>query len=131
MSTTPRIRTLTVRRSAGLTAMLGTPRPLYYAGGADDAAGLPAYVRAASAIRRRGTRLVIVQDDVNAIAVLDAATFTARPLLLPADTTGTRMFDKAHGNKKRKLDLEACITLPDGRLVALGSGSSPYRERLV
>jgi len=131
MSKAPRIRTLTATQSAWLTATLGTPRPLYYAGGADDAAGLPAHVRAASAIRRRGTRLAIVQDDVNAIAVLDPSTNTARPLLLPADTTGTRMFDKAHDNKKRKLDLEACVTLPDGRLVALGSGSSPYRERFV
>jgi hypothetical protein len=131
MSKVPRIRTLTATRSASLTAMLGAPRPLYYEGGADDAAGLPAHVRAASAIRRRGTRLVIVQDDVNAIAVLDPSTHAARPLLLPADRSGLRVFDKVHGNKKRKLDLEACITLPDGRLVALGSGSSPLRERLV
>lgn len=131
MSKAPRIRTLTATRSAEFTATLGTPRALYYERGADEASGLPAHVRAASAIRRRGTRLVIVQDDVNAFAVLDPSTYTARPLLLPAAAGGARMFDEAHGNKKQKLDLEACIALPDGRLVALGSGSSPYRERLV
>jgi hypothetical protein len=88
-------------------------------------------VRAASAIRRRGSRLVILQDDVNAIAVLDPATHSTLPLLLPAGPNGARVFDDGHGNKKQKLDLEACVALPDGRLVALGSGSWPERERLV
>ena len=41
------------------------------------------------------------------------------------------MFDDVRGNKKLKLDLEACIVLPDGRLVAFGSGSSPQREKIV
>jgi hypothetical protein len=41
------------------------------------------------------------------------------------------VFDDARGNKKFKLDLEASIVLPDGRLVAFGSGSSPHREKVV
>jgi hypothetical protein len=74
---------------------------------------------------------VIVQDDVNAIAVLDPETRSTLPLLLPEGPHGARVFDDTHGNKKKKLDLEACVALPDGRLAALGSGSSPKRERLV
>ena len=41
------------------------------------------------------------------------------------------MFDDTLGNKRDKLDLEACVTLADGRLVAFGSGSTPEREQLV
>ena len=41
------------------------------------------------------------------------------------------MFDDTLGNKHEKLDLEACVMLPDGRLVAFGSGSLPAREQLV
>jgi hypothetical protein len=47
---------------------------------------------------------------------------------------GVRLFDGMRGNKARKLDLEACITLPaafGGRVVAFGSGSTRERERAV
>jgi hypothetical protein len=131
MSRSPEVRAIAASPSASLRATLSAPRPLLYSTGADPADGMPAHVRAASAIRRRGSRLVIVQDDVNAIAVLDPATLSTLPLLLPAGPNGARVFDDAHGNKKQKLDLEACVVLPDGRLVALGSGSSAKRERLV
>jgi hypothetical protein len=92
--------------------------------------GLPAHVRAASALRRFKGRLVIVQDDVNALAVRDARG-AVRPVLLPPHASGRRVFDDTLGNKADKLDLEACVTLPDGRLVAFGSGSTPTREQLV
>jgi hypothetical protein len=131
MSRSPEVRAIAASPSTRLRATLSAPRPLLYSTGADPAHGLPAHVRAASAIRRRGSRLVIVQDDVNAIAVLDPATRSTLPLLLPAGPNGARVFDDAHGNKKQKLDLEACVALPDGRLVAMGSGSSLQRERLV
>jgi hypothetical protein len=127
----PELRTLVCTDATRLVASLGHPQPLLYSAGADPADGLPAHVRAASAIRRRGARLVIVQDDVNAIAVLDPQTRSTLSLLLPEGPQGARVFDDRHGNKKQKLDLEACVALPDGRLVALGSGSSPKRERLV
>ena len=127
----PDVRALVAQPSSAYTATVSRPRPLRYGTGADAADGLPAHVRAASAIRRRGSRLVIVQDDVNAIAVLDPATGSALPLLLPEGPQGARVFDDAHGNKKQKLDLEACVELPDGRLLALGSGSSRKRERIV
>jgi hypothetical protein len=102
--------------------------PLRYAGASDN--GLPGHVRAASALRRFENRLVIVQDDVNALAVRDVRGALG-PVLLPPNASGQRVFDDAHGNKHDKLDLEACVTLPDGRFVAFGSGSTPQREQLV
>lgn len=119
------------RLSPTLTATLAAPRPLRYDHGAHPLEDLPAHVRAASAIRRVGQRLVIVQDDVNALVVLDPATGSTRPILLPAGPGGIRVFDDERGNKKLKLDLEAGVVLPDGRLVALGSGSKPQREKIV
>jgi len=131
MSRPPAVRNLQATLSASLTATLGPPRPLLYARGAGRAAALPAHVRAASAIRRQGSRLVILQDDVSALALLDPATGSTRPLLLPAGEGGARVFDDGLGNKKFKLDLEASVVLPDGRLVALGSGSSRRREQIA
>jgi hypothetical protein len=101
---------------------------LYYEPAA--ASELPAHVRAASAVRRFAKRIVIVQDDVNALAVRDARG-AVRPLLLPAHASGRRVFDDTFGNKRDKLDLEACVALAPDRLVAFGSGSTPVRERLV
>ncbi|MDH5274420.1 MAG: hypothetical protein OEY13_15270 [Gammaproteobacteria bacterium] len=131
MSRAPQLQTLQAVFSSSLTATLGTPRPLLYDHGAHPLEDLPAHVRAASSIRRQGHRLVILQDDVSALAVLDPATGSTQPILLPAGPNGARVFDDERGNKKFKLDLEACIVLPDGRLVALGSGSSPQREKIV
>jgi hypothetical protein len=113
---------------AQAVATLGELLPLRYTHAGDT--GLPAHVRSASALRRFENRLVIVQDDVNALAVRDARGLV-RPVLLPAHVSGRRVFDDGLGNKLDKLDLEACVTLPDGRLVAFGSGSLPQREQLV
>ena len=125
------LHTLHASLTTSLTATLGTPRPLLYDHGAHPLEDLPAHVRAASSIRRQGNRLVILQDDVSALAVLDPATGSTYPILLPAGPEGARVFDDERGNKKLKLDLEACVVLPDGRLVAFGSGSSPQREKIV
>ena len=92
--------------------------------------GLPPHVRAASALRRFAGRLVVVQDDVSALAVL-GENGTAHAVPLPRDASGKRVFDDTPEDKHEKLDLEACVTLPDGRLVAFGSGALPARERLV
>jgi hypothetical protein len=57
-----------------------------------------------------------------------------RSLTLPAGHAGRRQFDDARGNKKFRLDLEACAVVPgpDGEaLLAFGSGSSKRRERVV
>jgi len=131
MSRPPELHTPRASLSTSLTATLGTPRPLLYDHGAHPLEDLPAHVRAASSIRRQGHRLVILQDDVSALAVLDPSTGSTQSILLPAGPNGARVFDDVRGNKKFKLDLEACIVLPDGRLVALGSGSNPHREKIV
>jgi hypothetical protein len=73
---------------------------------------LPAHVRAASAIRRQGSRLVVVQDDVNAFAALDVRTGIVQPILLPAGLDGSRVYDDRRGNKAAKLDLEASVVVP-------------------
>ncbi|HLT39150.1 MAG TPA: hypothetical protein VK034_22855, partial [Enhygromyxa sp.] len=75
--------------------------------------------------------IVITQDDVNALALLDERSGRLEPLLLPRGADGRRSFGEATGNKALKLDLEACVTVPDGRLIAFGSGSKPARERIV
>jgi len=131
MSRPPEFQTLQAALSSSLTATLGTPQPLLFSHGAYPLEDLPAHVRAASSIRRQGHRLVILQDDVSALVVLDPATGSTQPILLPTGPNGARVFDDERGNKLLKPDLEACIVLPDGRLVALGSGSSPHREKIV
>lgn len=126
----PVIEHLTARVDARIEAVLGDISPLHYADAGSVADDRPAHVRAASAVRQWGARLVIVQDDVNVLALHAAGTGTGA-LLLPAGAGGRRVFGDDLGNKHAKMDLEACVTLPDGRLVALGSGSTAARERLV
>jgi len=131
MTMAPVRRRIAARHDDALRVVLTNRRPLRFVGGANPAADMPGHVRAASALRRAGSRLVIVQDDVNAIAVLEPADGSVQPLLLPSGGSGERVFDDLRGNKACKLDLEACAALPDGRLVALGSGSSARREHVV
>jgi len=106
--------------------------PLFYARGADAVLDRPAHVRAGSALARLGpTTLAVVQDDASFLAVLEGVggELVVRDVPLPAHD-GVRQFDDGRGNKKAKLDLEACLAC-DGMLVAFGSGSSPRRERVV
>jgi hypothetical protein len=112
------------------SARIGTPTPLYFAG-ADEVLDLPGHVRAGSGVRRWAGKLVVVQDDVNALALVDELTGSVTPLLLPPTSEGLRRFCEQRGNKAAKLDLEACLVLPDGRLVAFGSDSTAARERVV
>jgi hypothetical protein len=122
--------TLVARSDPSLSATLDRLTPLFYCGGASPNDDRPAHVRAASAVRRMGSRILIVQDDVNILALRDENGEMA-PLMLPVGPGGRRVFDDTIGNKKGKMDLEACASLPDGRLVAFGSGSSRAREILV
>jgi hypothetical protein len=114
----------------GARAVLRNLSPLNFAEGGNPEADYPEYVRAASVVRRWGARLVVVQDDVNVLALGDD-TGAFRPQLLPWGEGRRRRFDDDLGNKATKLDLEAGLVLPDGRFVALGSGSSSRRERIV
>jgi len=108
--------------------------PLRYAAGADHAFDRPAHVRAGSGLAWVGERLAVVQDDANFIALVDPTTGLADCVVLPAGADGVRQFDTGRGNKKHKFDLEALVNIdePDGpMLLAIGSGSSKKRERVV
>ena len=78
------------------------------------------------------SRIAIVQDDTNAVAILDRASMAVTALLLPRGEGGARMFGEDRANKQHKLDLEACVHLADrGMMLAFGSGSKSARERVV
>lgn len=123
------VRALRARVDPALRAVISQGTPLRYADGGALDDDRPAHVRAASAIRRQGDRLVVVQDDVNVLALHRDGVIA--PLLLPPGEGGLRAFGEYRGNKRAKMDLEACAALPDGRLVAFGSGSTDRRDRLV
>ncbi len=103
--------------------------PLWYERPPCPELDIAAHVRSASAVRLWGDRLLIVQDDVNAVAT--SQTGSVSMIALPASSSGERSFDADRGNKQDKLDLEASVVLPDGRVVVFGSGSTAARERLV
>ncbi|MFO0743293.1 MAG: hypothetical protein U0270_45905 [Labilithrix sp.] len=110
-----------------------TPRvvsrtPLLYADGADPTLDRPGHVRAGSALVIWREQLAVIQDDASFIALIDRKSGRVRDVPFPG--TNVRQFDDARGNKKSKLDLEAAFVF-EGRLVAIGSGSSPLRERFV
>jgi hypothetical protein len=113
-----------------LRAVVVSRRPLVYDAGADAALDRPAHVRAGSGLARAAGRLVVVQDDASFLALL-SPDGTVEPVTLPHAVEGRRQFEAALGNKYQKLDLEACTTLPDGRVLAIGSGSRTVRTRIV
>jgi hypothetical protein len=118
-----------------LTARVVRSVPLLYAHGADPGEDRPAHVRSASGLLRAGGRLAVIQDDANFVALADPATGQASAIALPAGDGGLRQFDDVRGNKRFKLDLESCVMLshPAGgaTLVAFGSGSTAFREKIV
>lgn len=121
-------------RDSALSARLVSRRELFYAAGADAGLDRPAHVRAGSSLAWLGGRLAVVQDDANFIALIDPETGEVGSVTLAAGEGGLRQFDDRRGNKRFKLDLEACfsVPLPAGEmLVALGSGSSDKRETVA
>ena len=107
--------------------------PLIYA---SNQAGAPTpHVRAGSSVRLWRGQLVVTQDDVSALAEVGEAYLSGiRPLtvrLLPPDSSGASVHPPTKAGKAAKMDLEASVVLPDGRLVVFGSGARPARERLV
>lgn len=83
---------------------------------------------AASGLVLRAGRFHVVADDCTRLHVYDAATLEELPgvALLPDALPAEHRARKA-----AKPDLEMLTTLPDGRLLALGSGSTPRRARGV
>lgn len=82
-------------------------------------------VSAASGLALRGDELVVIADDELALSryALDG-TPRGRTTLFPG-----ALPDEARARKLAKPDLEALAALQDGRLLALGSGSAPARDR--
>lgn len=86
--------------------------------------GAPAHLAAASGIVRVGDRYVIAADDEDALGVFpvegmapgDWLRLTDR--VLPSDEAA---------RKAVKLDIESLALLPDGAIIAVGSGSKPTR----
>lgn len=121
------------RRDPALSATVTSRRPLLYAAGADPALDRPAHVRSASSMARYRGSLAIVQDDAHFVALVDAAG-QVHAVRLEAGPGGARQFDDLRATKHLKLDLEACVAVPHPhgeRLLALGSGSTPRRERIL
>ena len=110
-------------------------RALTYPDGARPTEDRSAHVRAASGLAwlrdEGGARLVIAQDDTSFLAVLDDAGAVRESVRLDHQVAGRRVFESRLGNKQHKLDLEAATTLPDGRVLVVGSGSLAARERVV
>jgi hypothetical protein len=86
-------------------------------------------VRAASGIARYGNGWLVVQDDATHGCVWEDG--AGRSVRLVAPVQGHDTFDEASGTKALKPDLEAVVSLPDGRALALGSGSTAARMRSV
>ena len=81
------------------------------------------WVRAGSALARFGKRLAIVQDDALWLAWWnERGELLAEPL--PVSGVPERLFE----DKRLKPDFEAAVVLGE-RLLVLGSGSLPSRER--
>ena len=103
---------------------------MHYHEGEDRDLDRPAHVRAASSAAFIGGRLAIVQDDANFIALVDPHNPIVTSYALDHGEGGLRQFDDVRGNKKHKLDLEACVVVGD-QLIAFGSGSTPAREKIL
>ena len=117
-----------------LTARTTSSRPLHYADGADPALDRPAYLRGGSSLAWIAGRIALIQDDANFLAIVDPESGLARGIPLPAGKGGARQFDERRGNKKYRLDLEACVAVErvsGTLLLAFGSGSTGRREHVL
>lgn len=139
MSDARPVETRIGREDPSLRAIVESRQALFYTEGADPSLDRPAHVRAGSGIAwlampGGAPRLVVAQDDASFLALLDADLSRVLAMTLDHVDAGMRQFDATRGNKKRKLDLEACCVVRTGGrevLLAWGSGSLPIRERIV
>jgi hypothetical protein len=86
-------------------------------------------VRAASGVARYAAGWLVVQDDATHGCLWQDGAGSRLRLFAPVG--GHDLFDEASGTKELKPDLEAVVSLPGGRTLALGSGSTPARMRGV
>jgi hypothetical protein len=122
-----------------LDVRIAGSRALVYADGADASLDRPAHVRAGSGLVIADGAAWVVQDDTLFLARIDLSRLdggnSGRPLevgsvTLPAEG-GVRQFDEGRGNKKDKLDLECAVALAGGGILAIGSGSTAARRRML
>lgn len=121
-------------RDPSLQAIVLRSVPLFYREGADPTLDRPPHVRAGSSLSWFGDRLALVQDDANFLALIDPQSLAVEAITLPSGEAGLRQFDDQRGNKRFKLDLEACTTISTGNeevFLAFGSGSTPQREQIL
>ncbi|MBD2158914.1 hypothetical protein [Leptolyngbya sp. FACHB-16] len=122
------------KRDPTLKAIVQKRIPLFYSQGADATSDRPAHVRAGSSLSWLGDKLALIQDDANFLVFIDPESLTIEAITLAAGEAGARQFDDLRGNKRFKLDLEACTTVPtpSGDLfLAFGSGSTAQREQIL
>ncbi|MBM0744952.1 hypothetical protein JOY44_25880 (plasmid) [Phormidium sp. CLA17] len=122
------------KRDPALKAIVQKRISLFYSQGADLSNDRPAHVRAGSSLSWLGDKLALVQDDANFLVFIDPDSLTVEAITLAAGEAGARQFDDLRGNKRFKLDLEACTTVPtpNGDLfLAFGSGSMAQREQIL
>ena len=125
-------RDFTARRDPELEAHVTRRVAMLYDAGPSAADDRPGHVRAASGLSAFKEFLVVVQDDANWLALIDASGIHALPL--PAGPGGVRVFSGARGNRNDKFDLEACTTVPGENgheLIGFGSGSHVGREWIL
>jgi len=117
-----------------LTARITSRRMLRYADGADLPLDRPAHIRGGSSLAWIAGGIALIQDDANFLAIVDSESGLARGITLPAGNAGARQFDEVRGNKKYRLDLEACVAVErktGAMLLAFGSGSTMRREHVL
>lgn len=128
----PALPTRRARPDPSLSARIVAREPLRYADGPAPALDRPGHVRAASALVATPHGHLVIQDDALFLACR-APSGRVEAMTLPAPD-GVRLFGDDRGNKAAKLDLEAALAWPGPAglvLLALGSGSTPARERVV
>ncbi|GFE71269.1 hypothetical protein [Chroococcus sp. FPU101] len=121
-------------RDPSLQATVLNTTPLFYSLGADLSIDRSAHVRAGSSLSWFGDFLAIVQDDANFLVLINPSDLQVNAIVLNTGEDGLREFDDLRGNKKFKLDLEACTTIPTTNgdlLLAFGSGSTSRREQIL
>jgi hypothetical protein len=84
-------------------------------------------IAAASGIRRRGDHLYVIADDELSLGVYDLTGAPRETIVLMAGV----LPEEHAARKAAKPDFEALVSMPDGSLLALGSGSTAARWRAV
>lgn len=88
----------------------------------------PLDLSSASGLVEQNGRVFVVADDEHFVDIYELETGRRKRLALPL---GEVLPASPVERKRAKADLESLVVLQDGLLLALGSGSSPARERAV